>query len=385
MALVRMGRAARIGAGTAALLAISCVTPPREPIPRAAPATGVETSIILIGDAGAPDASREPVLRALVEELASASSPSIVVFLGDNIYPKGMPQPGEGGRAEAERRLDAQVDAVLESGATGIFIPGNHDWNFAGSGGRARVIEAERFGVDRGSGRVSFVPGNGCPGPVGIDVGAVARLILLDTQWWLDAAFDSPVSLVDCPTRSASEVLDSLGVLLEADGRTTIVAGHHPLITYGAHGGFFNLRQHLFPLTDLKSWLWIPLPVIGSAYPFARTHGITNQDVSGPRYRRMLEVLDSVFAVSPPLVYAAGHEHAIQILDGGGARVDVVSGAGIYGHVGPVTRGPATIYHAGGGSGYVRLDVQRDGRVRLAVVIVDAEGGRSEPYSAFLR
>jgi hypothetical protein len=35
----------------------------------------------------------------------------------------------------------------------------------------------------------------------------------------------------------------------------------------GIHGGYFGIKQHIFPFTDMKKKLYIPLPVIGSIYP----------------------------------------------------------------------------------------------------------------------
>ena len=41
-------------------------------------------------------------------------------------------------------------------------------------------------------------------------------------------------------------------------------------------------RAHLFPLTELKGWLWIPLPGLGSLYPLLRGHVLhVDQDMKG--------------------------------------------------------------------------------------------------------
>jgi hypothetical protein len=381
--LYTRGRRHLPAAGILAVVA-ACALPPPEPAPVAPPATDIETTFFLIGDAGAPDPSGDPVLRALQADLSTSPATAMAVFLGDNIYPRGMPPVGAPDRQEAERRLSIQIDAVLASGARAVFIPGNHDWNYGGDDGRQRVRAEEAFGTERGQGHAQFLPGNACPGPESLDIGAHARLVVIDTHWWMREAFDSAAALADCPTPSREAVLDSLSSLLDAGGRTVIVAGHHPIETYGTHGGFFTFRQHVFPLTEVKPWLWVPLPIIGSAYPIVRRLGISNQDISGSRYERMRAELDSVFRTAPPLVYASGHEHTIQVLQAAGARYQVVSGSGYFGHASPVTRGAGTLYHTAGRSGYVRLDVQRDGRIRLAVLVVDRNARRSEPWSMYL-
>jgi hypothetical protein len=189
-----------------------------------------------------------------------------------------------------------------------------------------------------------------------------------------------------CPADSESEVLALLGAALgPPDGRPVVVAGHHPLLTAGAYGGHFGLRQHLFPLVDWKPWLWLPLPMIGSLYPIARQQGITEQDASGRLNKVMRESLGGAFAENPPLVYFSGHVHALQVLDGGPlAEVLVTSGTGIFGHVSSVGTLPETLFLAEGASGYARLQFERGGRVRLSIVRVDREAGRMEVYATFL-
>jgi hypothetical protein len=349
---------------------------------RVAAASDVETNIYLIGDAGAPDLEREPVLEALASDAADATGTAVIVFLGDNIYPKGLPAPDDEGRPEAERRLRMQIDAVLTSGANGIFIPGNHDWDFAGDGRRERLLRAEMFGESIGRGKVEFMPADACPGPQTVDIDQV-RLVIVDTQWWL---FKEPMEDVPgiCASKSKEAMLDSLRTSITSAGdRHVIVAGHHPLDTGGPHGGYFTVGQHLFPLREKYRWGWLPLPVIGSIYPMARRLGITDQDVFHARYQAMRAAFESVFLVDPPLVYASGHEHSQQLLTGIGARYQIVTGTGAWGHLTPVAAKDGTLF-AASESGYVRLQVQRDGRVRFGMIFVDERGARREAYSTYL-
>jgi hypothetical protein len=141
----------------------------------------------------------------------------------------------------------------------------------------------------------------------------------------------------------------------------------------------------VFPLTKLHPWLWIPLPVIGSAYPVARSLGISNQDLSSGAYRAMRDSLAAAFRTRPPLVYASGHEHNLQVLDGTafGVQTQVVSGASAYGHTSAVARLAATRY-ARRASGLVRVDVVAGGGVRLAVIVIDRKRGAREEYSQWL-
>jgi hypothetical protein len=348
-----------------------------------APASDVETTIYLIGDAGAPDLDREPVLEALASDAANIRDSAVIVFLGDNVYPRGLPAPNGEDREEGERRLRMQVNAVIAGNARGIFIPGNHDWDFAGEGRRESVLRAEMFAESIGKGQVEFIPADGCPGPETVDVGRHIRLVLMDTQWWL---FENPVEDVPaiCASRSKERMLDALRSAVQGGGdRHVIVAGHHPIVTHGPHGGYFTARQHIFPLRDKYRWAWIPLPLIGSLYPMARRLGISDQDVFHRRYQEMTSAFDAIFREKPPLAYAAGHEHSLQLITGIGARYQIVSGTGNYGHLSPVAHRAGTLF-AASRSGYVRLQVQQDARVRLGMIFVAENGDYREAYSIYL-
>jgi hypothetical protein len=139
--------------------------------------------LILIGDAGEPaKAPAEPVLNSLRERAALLKDRTTIVFLGDNIYPDGLPAQDDPKRSEMQRKLDAQIEAVKKSGADGIFVPGNHDWNSQGEGGQAVLKNQEVYVVEK-LGEGAFQPKAGCPGPVTVDFAGV-RLIVIDTQWW---------------------------------------------------------------------------------------------------------------------------------------------------------------------------------------------------------
>ena len=370
------------GAGVLALALAACAgaTVPRTDPAPPAPAAAVAVSLFLVGDAGEPDPGGEPTLAALRSAVSAAAGERVVVFLGDNIYPRGLPDSTASDRADSERRLVTQLDAVRDV-ARILLIPGNHDWARGGADGWAAVRRQEAFLATRGA---VLLPGGGCPGPAVVDVGPRLRLVLIDTQWWLHGGPRPEDGDGGCIPAGPGGVADSLrGALRDAGARHVVVLGHHPLATGGAHGGHFTWREHIFPLTEAVPWLWLPLPVIGSAYPLARQNGWSDQDRSGRRNRAMRDSLVAAFASRPPLVYAAGHEHAMQVLDGVGARHLIVSGAGRFGNTSHVSVIPGTRFAASTG-GFARLDVLTDGRVRLGVILADASGHGAERFSMWL-
>jgi hypothetical protein len=353
-----------------------------------APLDSIELALFLIGDAGSNAYDREPVLQELARQSDSLRQvKQYVVFLGDNVYPRGVPPAGNPARDDAERKVAAQVLAIRKGAGQGFLVPGNHDWARQGRDGwnsiRRQDTLVRRFGGDD----VRLLPHGGCPGPEVVDVGEHLRLIALDSEWWLHNDVrpygpDSP-----CPTRTEAEVTDSLiGALRDKGDRYAIVVDHHPVRSGGQHGGSFGLTDHIFPLRNIESWLWIPLPIVGSLYPLARRMGISNQDLSGRRYQLMRRAFESAFAQHPPLAMASGHDHDLQVIRGGrpeitNAGYQLVSGAGILGHESLVRKVEGSLFEREA-AGFMRLDFTRDGRVRLSVTTVVPEGTRPVGESA---
>jgi hypothetical protein len=363
-----------------------CAGPaPPVPVPVPALAPGdIVTRLYLIGDAGLPDSAGEPVLAALRRDLASRGPRGVVVFLGDNAYPRGLPAPDQPGRRAAELSLTAEVEAITETGSLAYFVPGNHDWAKHGDDGWEAIRRQATFIDSVSGGKASLLPGGGCPGPAVIDIGIRLRLVLLDTQWWLHPGPKPRHPHSDCPADTESEIVDSLRTaLIDARGRMVVVAHHHPLVSGGIHGGYFGWKDHLFPLRTIRPSLWIPLPLLGSLYPTARQQGISSQDIGSRAYQRLIAAFRRAFAASPPALSAAGHDHNLQVIETGPARLHLVSGSGIYGHSGRAVPIDGTLF-VRDASGYARLDIPRRGRARLAVLVVDGRGQSHEVFSTWV-
>jgi Calcineurin-like phosphoesterase len=387
-----MPTGARAATWIAATLAVAACTPalePATPVPAPmAPKDSIELAIFLIGDAGSSAYDGEPVLAELALQSDSLRPvPQFVVFLGDNVYPRGVPPLGHPNRDDAERKVAAQVLAIRKGSAQGLLIPGNHDWDRQGLDGWASILRQDTLVRKFGGQDVRLAPAGGCPGPVVVDLGAHVRLIAMDTQWWVHNDVKPYGDTSPCPTRTYDEVADSLaGALRDKGERHAIVLTHHPLRSGGIHGGSFTVMDHIFPLRNFKRWLWLPLPLIGSIYPFARQMGISNQDVSGRKYREMRGAFERAFGRHPPLVVASGHDHDLQVIRGGGPRItnaayQLVSGAGILGHASVVRDIEGSLFQREA-AGFMRLDVTREGRVRLSVTTVVPEGERPKGESA---
>lgn len=343
-------------------------TPPFPKMP------GAEAVVYLIGDAGLATPTT-PIIVQLKRDVAARAREAevAVAFLGDNIYESGLHEPSHPDHARDAAYLEAQIDVLRGVDATGIFVPGNHDWGYDGERGLAQIrrqaayIErAAQEGVD-----VAFLPAAGCPGPAVLPVGTTALLVFIESDLWLrdhDWAESS-----GCENTSLEGSLSSLRAIMRenagGDRRHIVVMAHHPLKTYGPHGGYFGLKDQFFPLTNFWAPLYIPIPFI---YPILRNSGTASQDMSHGRYRRMGDQFAALFSefAGQPLAHAGGHDHNLQVFDGReyGADYILVSGAGSkQDNVG----WDDALFAAGRQNreqGYMRLEFFRDGRVLLSVV-----------------
>lgn len=272
-------------------------------------------TVFLVGDAGNPSADpKEPTLVQLHEDIMMAGPESAVVFLGDNIYRFGLPDSTDKGYAEAKRRIDAQIEVGGEY-TNKYFIPGNHDWNMSKKGGWDAVKRQEEY-VEKKLGSNNFLPSYGCPGPEAVELGLDVLLIIIDSEWWLHK-HEKPQG-DDCKCRSCddSSFVANLNFLIEQnEDKKIIIAGHHPVYTRGSHGGKFPWHDHVFPLRMASKFMVLPLPILGSLHPVARQLGVSRQDITNKRNKEFREVLMAVAKKREGLIFAAGHEHALQYFE----------------------------------------------------------------------
>lgn len=355
--------------------------PAAPPIPK----EELAVSLFLIGDAGAPYPD-DPVLVELTKQAADSPEGSVIAYLGDNLYPRGLPDSSNMVlRKEMERRLDGQLAVSRNSKRTAYFVPGNHDWARMGADGWNAVRRSQLFIRTYGGGFAEQIPADGCPGPEVIDSLVGLRLVFIDTQWWLHGPLPKPRGAEGfCRAAEEGEFRNQLiSAVKDAGDRAVIVMGHHPLATGGEHGGRFTIWDHLFPLREVKKWFWFPFPLVGSIYPFARSSGVSDQDISGSENKRLRAVIEDALKEGPALLYAAGHDHNLQVFRGPGAEFTVVSGSGYFGHTTQVGSLRQTVYRAQE-SGFMRVDLTRAGSIRLSVTVVGPQGTR-EPFAVWLK
>ncbi len=347
-----------------------------------------EHTVFLIGDSGySPKDGMAPALELLQTKLSRAGANSSVVFLGDNIYPVGLPPKSKPeDRAVAEHRLDAQLEALQGYPGKPIFLPGNHDWSRYGLKGVRRqekyIQKKLNAGIeDEDEWEKYFLPEDGCGGPEVVEINERLVIIVVDTQWWLTNWDKQPEINDGCEAKSR-KVFAFLfeEAVRKHRNKNIIIAVHHPVYTYGPHGGYFTPYQHLFPLAEIDDGLKIPLPVLGSVLAFLRGTIGSKQDIVHQEYKNLRKTLLDAAKKNGQFIFASGHEHSLQYIEREG-QFFIVSGNGSKST--PTRLGKGSEFSYGGSNGFAKIDFYADGSAWITYYAVDEEGQKPEGKIVF--
>ncbi|MEP7141727.1 MAG: BamA/TamA family outer membrane protein [Ferruginibacter sp.] len=318
----------------------------------------IQYRVILIGDAGEMSAEQKAVLLDAAQK--NIAGKTIALFLGDNIYPKGMELPGNKGAQASQDILRSEYEGLRKAGMPVYFVPGNHDWDKSGPDGFKKMIQVNKFLRDQNDSLLQIIPKDACPGPYELVVSENLVVVAMDSEWWL-YPFSKVAEGTGCECKTKRDVLGKLNDIIQRNkDKIILFATHHPFKTYGSHGGYYTLKDHIFPLTNLTEKMYIPLPVIGSLYPLLRILLPPTEDLKNVLYSDMISNVDDVLKLHPNIIHVAGHEHALQLIQG--AVLELGSGAGSK-HT-PVRNGKGSIFSSPS-SGYVIADILLDKSIRL--------------------
>ncbi|MCS7161935.1 MAG: metallophosphoesterase [Bacteroidia bacterium] len=255
--------------------------------------------IFLVGDAGALTAKQV----AWYERFWAlhAQPGDILIWLGDNVYPRGYDTTS----ARARRRWQRVVQVSQAFPGEVWMTPGNHDW-------KAGLVGLQRQAAD-----IPHYPKPGYVGPETLQR-RLGTFFFLDSEAYIRrGGWDFDWARWDSFWEAA------------ASQPARYVVLHHPPRTAGAHGGHFPLVAHLFPLRTLNPYLYIPLPGLGSLYIGLRRLRRHPTDLGYPPYRRFADsLLQRLHRSSGRALVVAGHDHNLQAHRLGPQKWVIVSGSG---------------------------------------------------------
>jgi hypothetical protein len=318
--------------------------------------TAIEKSFFLIGDVGySPIGGKSDGLLSLESYLKTTrnSKEDYMVFLGDNIYPVGMPAKDAGFRPIAENHLDAQIDVAKGFKGKTIFIPGNHDYY---NENLVNVEREKKYIEEALNDKDIWEPKVGCP-IESKELSKDIQLLIIDSQWFLSKWDEIPEINADCDQIKTRDVffLEMEREFKKNQDKTILVVLHHPIFTNGVHGGQYAAIKHLFPFQSK-----IPVPGLASLVSLIRTSGgVSAQDKQNKRYQKLADCISTLAIASkaPRIIFASGHEHSLQYIVNNNVR-QIVSGSGSKKSYASLSNDGLFSY---GGNGFVRMDVMKNG------------------------
>jgi len=334
----------------------------------------VSHTFYLIGDAGkSPRGELNPALKLFKNRLDQANKNSTAIFLGDNIYPAGMPSKKKESEAYAKAKgnIDAQLNTLEDFEGSPIFIPGNHDWYSDGLKGLEREQKYIEKHLDS---KKVFFPRNGCPIKK-IDVNDDVVVIAIDTEWYLVNWDKNPNMNDDCEIKDREKFFEELeGLIKKNADKTTLIALHHPMFSYGPHGGQFSWERQLYP-----SGGSFPLPIVGTLVSLLRkTSGASPEDLLSKRYNEMRKRIITLAQYSEKVIFASGHEHTLQYIVEENTP-QIISGAGAKEGATRLMNGSR---FSTGEIGYAVLEVYTDGSSRVRFYGIKEDGSEEFLYTS---
>lgn len=280
--------------------------------------------LFLVGDAGDEEMTGE-TLDSLKSKLLQ-NPQSAILFMGDNSYRDhlGGLIPGFKGfdsSTVTQNKLKSQFDILNGYKGAAYFVPGNHDWwnitNF--SKGKKKLKMEESF-IETTLSKNStiknpdstFLPRNGTPGPVSVELNnKKVRIIFIDSYWLILLAYkNNPSENLTLATKFY-HLLDSTLAAATTLKQTIFVVAHHPVYTTTSS-----------PPKPLKH-----------PFLFAR---VKQSNKQFPSYKNMADSINNILKKYPGVYYASGHLHALQyhmvnnvhyIVSGAGSKTKYAKGA----------------------------------------------------------
>ncbi len=297
--------------------------------------------IFLVGDAGELQNGKHPVCDWLKQHVNWNDSTNSIVYLGNNIYPGGMPEEGGETYEAAKTILDYQISLVQGKNGKAYFIPGNVDWKRGKTGGLSRVQNEWQYINKLALANVQMLPHNGCPGPVEVQIGNKVVLVFLDSQWWLQQTEKTGVES-DCDFKSEEEITTALKDIFNSyPDKLILVAMHHPIHSYGREGGYKAAKE---------------------------------------QYRNLVGQIEDLMKLHPNVIHASGHDHNLQFIQEDSISY-IVSGAGS--QTSSVNKGDHSLF-AKSDNGFAMVEVSAAGNVMVKFYTLENNDLTQPAYSIAL-
>lgn len=333
-----------------------------------APSGNLEQSIFAVSGIGDQGDNSTALLTILKKQLAEVGDRGKLLMLGNFGLKSGFPDSSHLiNQQRYNTALNATTDLVASHSGESYLIPGLNEWSNGRKRGLGRLRSLQAYLSTTFDREDILLPGNGCPGPIEIELNDNTVLLVIDTQWWFQVQEDNEES--GCEIRGKGDFLVSLDDAVKRNyDKQIIVAGFHPLYSNGPSSGYYPASKHLLP------------PVIGTLHSFYKRRIGDVQDISNFGYIIFRTIIRRTLSAHPNAIYLSAKERSLQyfernqvhmIISGSVAKPTAVSGK----------EGPM---FAHGRSGFTRINQYTNGEVWLEFWGMDSQGKEELVYRSKL-
>jgi len=289
-----------------------------------------------------------PELTAVEQQIQNEKGDFTILITGDFVDENGL------GSKPNQDDIDKLDRLINMSGTKGkiVFVPGDREWDNGGKRGLKKLKSLEKYLESKlGKGQV-FFPQKGCLGPEVIDIGEHLRIVAINTQWMLEENKRPEEEDADCGLLNETEFWYEIEDMFDVgENRNVIIAGHHPVLSYGQYAGYRLGAKHILP------------PIIGSFITGYHQSVGGKKDLSRQNIKAYSSRMLGLTQRFQGGIFVSGHEYDTQLLFKNN-NYHINSGALAKGR--PVGRGKETLYKSKH-PGFVKLLFAEDGEVTAHV------------------
>uniref|UniRef100_UPI003216F2EC BamA/TamA family outer membrane protein n=1 Tax=uncultured Draconibacterium sp. TaxID=1573823 RepID=UPI003216F2EC len=240
----------------------------------------INTSLFLAGNTAANNTKEND---AFIRELTNLDQPYAFISLGN--YSSAYTE---------NNKLNIIVfpNSIENKQVPLLFTMGPNEWQ-TGKKHTQKVIQALH---DKFPDNHVYTTDWGCPGPTEVEINEKLTVILIDTYWWLT---HMDTRYAKCGIEADKDVFIWLQDALRRNtNKTVVVAGYHPIKSFGTHGGSFPAAVNIlgFPYAAYKN-------LIGD-----------KNDLSHPEYKNLRKQLLTILNQFPNVIYASSLENSMQYI-----------------------------------------------------------------------
>jgi len=236
-------------------------------------------SLLLTGNTAPGDNEK---MQHLFRDLTPSGHASAIVLLGNYSVIK---------KNKARTTLQF-FPSSFEKNTPLLFTNGLNEWS-SGKKNTKKIIKALHLQFPDNE---VYTTDWGCPGPAEVQLSDKLTVILIDTYWWL-TPLDTRYG--KCGIENDKDVFIRLQDALRRNkNKTVVVAGFHPLDSYGTHAGYFPIAVNIF----------------GFPYAIYRNTLGRRNDFAYPDYKNLRRQMASVLKQFPNVIYASSLENSLQYI-----------------------------------------------------------------------